>query len=115
MSQFTNFIKSLNFLKIAASLFLSILFSPAHSQETIIEAANLTITTVGVHNDTPYFRVAEPLGAQCAYTIVYIPADKKLLYAQVISAKSSGNKLSRLAFTLNGANSECHAIVIEIA
>jgi hypothetical protein len=115
MSQFINFIKSLNFAKIIASLSLSVLFLPAYSQETIIEAANLTITTIGVHTDTPYFRVAEPIGAQCAYAIVYIPADKKLLYAQVLSAKSSGSKLSRLAFKLNGANSECYAVVIEIA
>lgn len=108
--------KKINFLKIISLFSLSFFLSPAHSQETLFEAGNLTITSMGVHGDTPYFRVAEPLGAQCAYAVIYIPTDKKLMYAQVLSAKVGGIKLSRVTFKLtNGPDSECHAIVVEMA
>jgi hypothetical protein len=115
MFQFVNFVKNCNFYKRMAILSLSPMFVSAHAQEISVDAVNVTITTIGVHGTTPYFRIAEPLAAQCAYLIIYIPADKKTMYAQVLAAKLAGRKLSRVNYTLrNGPNSECHAVIVEM-
>src|SRR5450830_128143 len=95
-----NFVKYFNFLKITSLFSLCMISVSAHSQEAFFEASNLTITTMGVHGESPYFRVAESLGTQCAYAVIYIPTEKKLMYAQVLSAKMGGIKLSRLTFKL---------------
>lgn len=98
-----------------AILLLSPMFVSVHAQGISFEAANVTITTIGVHGTTPYFRIAEPLAAQCAYFLIYVPADKKAMYAQVLAAKLAGKKLSRVYYTLtNGPNSDCHAVVVEM-
>ena len=115
MFQFLNFVKSCNFYKSMAVLSLSMMSVSAHAQGVSFDAADVTITTIGVHGPTPYFRIAEPLAAQCAYLLIYIPADKKSMYAQVLAAKLAGRKLSRVNYTLtNGPNSECHAVVVEM-
>lgn len=97
-------------------LFAFVTFSfPAFSQELLFEAANKTITSVGAQGDSYYFRIEGGLVAQCAYALIYIPSHRKALYVQIISAKLTGKKLSRLAYTLsNGPNSECIAYIVEI-
>ncbi|MGX9774324.1 hypothetical protein ACWYXN_12520 [Janthinobacterium aestuarii] len=115
MFQFPNLVKSCNFYRSMAVLSLSMMSVSAHAQGVSFDAANMTITTIGVHGPTPYFRVAETLAAQCAYSLIYIPADKKAMYAQVLAAKLAGRKLSRVHYTLtNGPNSECHAVIVEM-
>ncbi|MDN2708677.1 hypothetical protein O0880_04500 [Janthinobacterium sp. SUN118] len=115
MFQFSNFVKSSNFYKSMALLSLSLMSASSHAQGVSFDAANVTITTIGVHGPTPYFRIQEPLAAQCAYLLIYIPSDKKSMYAQVLAAKLAGRKLSRVNYTLtNGPNSECHAVVVEM-
>lgn len=95
-------------------VFFTISF-PAISEELLFEAEYKTIASVGVQGDTYYFRVEGGLVAQCAYSLIYIPTNRKALYVQIISAKLAGKRLSRLAYTLsNGPNSECHAYIVEI-
>ncbi|NHQ90308.1 hypothetical protein [Janthinobacterium lividum] len=103
------------FLKLALFFSLCVVAFSAFSQALSFETANKTITTIGVHGDNYYFRVLEPLEAQCAYSIIYIPASKKPLYVQALAAKLAGKKLSRINYTLtNGPNSECHAYIVEM-
>lgn len=107
--------KNIKSLKILALLSLSLSSFSANSQAITFETSNIKIATTGVHNLVSYFRIVEPLEAKCAYGVIYIASEKKLLYTQLLMAKASGGKILRLNYTLtNGPNSECLANIIEM-
>ncbi|WP_300751568.1 hypothetical protein [Janthinobacterium sp.] len=106
----------MSFLKATLILSLSAVSAVAFSQGVAFTAVNQTVSNVDAQgNSYYYFMVSDNIEAQCLYSSIYISIDKKALYGQVLAAKLSGKRLSRIDCRLsNGPNSECVVDIVEI-
>ena len=56
------------------------------------------------------------MSTNCAWGNVYISADRKGIYTQLLAAKLNGKRLSRVDYSQPGGNgTQCNAEIVEIA
>lgn len=72
------------------------------AQTSYFVEANKTIVRLGAQADIYYVSVAEPLSHNCSYGNLYITSARKGLYTQLLAAKLSGRKLSRIDYSQPG-------------
>ena len=75
-----------------------------------------TITVVGIQKEyTAYFRVSEGLSQTCKHNVIYLRIDSefgKAAYANILTAKSTGKKLSRIVYVQN-PDETCHLSLVQ--
>jgi hypothetical protein len=91
------------------------------AQTTYFIEANKTIRQLGAQNIGTqnqiiyYMYFVEPLTQNCQNGIIYVPSERKALYATALSAKLSGRKLSRVDYSQPaGTGTFCNLELIEI-
>ncbi|PSB00974.1 hypothetical protein [Merismopedia glauca] len=87
---------------------------PGLAQVTSFSENNKTITSLGAQSTFYYFRVKEPLTRNCAYGVIYVAAETKGIYAQLLAAKLNSKTLSRIDYSQPGGNgTQCNAEIVE--
>ena len=87
---------------------------PAHAQSAYFADYNKTIARLGVQGNTYYVGFDEPLGLGCQWGNVYVAPERKALYIQLLAAKLSGKRISRIDYSqLNGNGTQCMAELVE--
>jgi len=100
---------------VAAVASLSALM-PAYSQSTYFSETNKTIAKLGAQGTSFYTYFAEPMGQSCLNGVLYVSPDKKGLYTQLLAAKLSGKRISRIDYSQPGGNGTfCNVELVEIA
>ena len=88
----------------------------AIAQSTYFVEAGKTIVRLGAQGRNYYVGFAEPTGQNCLYGNLYIASDTKGLYVQLLAAKLSNKRLSRVDYSQPaGAGTQCNAELVEIA
>lgn len=103
--------------KIAASTILSLVaVMPASGQATYFSEATKTIAKLGAQGTSFYVYFAEAMGQSCQNGVLYISPDKKGLYTQLLAAKLTGKRISRIDYSQPGGNGTfCNVELVEIA
>lgn len=105
-------------LKCAFALILALclLASPvASAQATYFSENQKTIYRLGAQNDFYYVDFVEPFGQICLANVAYVSFDRKGLYAQLLAAKLSGRRVSRLDYSQpGGSGTQCNIELVEI-
>jgi len=87
--------------------------SSAQSQS--VDEYQKTVRILGAQGDYFYVTFNEPFTLNCAYGVVYIAANRKGLYTQLLAAKLSNKRISRLVYSQpNGAGTTCNMDLVEI-
>jgi hypothetical protein len=76
----------------------------AEAQPTYFSELGNAIARVGVQANFFYVVSVEPLGQNCTYGNVYIAADRKAIYGQLLAAKLAGKRISRIDYSQLGGN-----------
>jgi hypothetical protein len=101
---------------IATLIFCLAGFMPAHGQSTYFSEANKTIAKLGAQGTSFYTYFAEPMGQNCLNGVLYISPDKKGLYTQLLAAKLTGKRISRVDYSQPAGNGTfCNVELVEIA
>jgi hypothetical protein len=88
----------------------------AHAQSNYFVESGKTIARIGAQGNFFYVSFVEPLGQSCQWGNLYISADRKSMYAALLSAKLAGRRLSRIDYTQpGGSGTMCNAELVEIA
>jgi hypothetical protein len=88
---------------------------PANCQSTYFSETNKTVAKLGAEGSRFYTSFAESVGQNCLYGILYISADRKGLYVQLLTAKLAGKHLSRIDYSQPGGNgTACNVELVEI-
>ncbi|WP_426337580.1 hypothetical protein ACN9MY_15080 [Pseudoduganella sp. R-31] len=94
--------------------FCGIVFSPAYAQVNYYTELNKTIKSLGAQGTGFYVFFVEPVNSACPGGIMYVDPSKKGLYTQLLAAKLTGKRLSRIDFNQsNGA--ACNLDLVEIS
>lgn len=105
------------FFKIASvlmTLFITGASDTAIAQSQSVDEYQKTIRQLGAQGDYFYVSFNEPFTLSCAYNVVYIAADRKGLYAQLLAAKLSGKRISRIVYNQSGTGTACNMDLVEI-
>jgi len=85
------------------------------AQGQSVDEYQKTIRQLGAQADYFYVSFNEPFTFNCAYGVAYISANRKGLYAQLLAAKLSGKRISRLNYSQpNGPGTTCNVELVEI-
>lgn len=77
---------------------------------------NKTIARLGAQETFYYAAFNEPFGQNCQWGNVYVLADRKGLYAQLLVAKVTGKRVSRLDYSQpGGSGTQCYVELVELA
>ncbi len=89
---------------------------PSVAQSTYFVETGKTIVRLGAQGRAYYVGFAEPLSQNCLYGNIYVASDTKGLYVQLLAAKLSNKRLSRVDYSQPaGAGTQCNAELVEIA
>jgi hypothetical protein len=92
------------------------LIIPAHGQSTYFSETNKTVARLGAEGGGFYATFVESVGQTCLYGILYVASDKKGLYTQLLTAKITGKRLSRIDYSQpNGNGTVCNLELAEIS
>jgi len=92
------------------------LVPPSVAQSTYFVETGKTIVRLGAQGRNYYAGFAEPPSQNCLYGNIYIASDNKGLYVQLLAAKLSNKRLSRVDYSQPaGAGTQCNAELVEIA
>src|SRR5258705_11137302 len=84
------------------------------AQSTYFTETTKTVARLGVQGVQYYVGFAEPLTQSCLYGNVYVAPDRKSLYVQLLAAKLSNKRLSRVDYSQPaGSGTQCNAELIE--
>jgi|GEM_PF-5837544 len=86
----------------------------AIAQTQSIDEYQKTVRQLGAQGDYFYVSFNEPFTLNCAYNVVYIASDRKGLYAQLLAAKLTGKRISRIVYNQSGAGTTCNMDLVEI-
>lgn len=76
---------------------------------------NKTISKLGAQGDYFYVSFVEPLTINCAYGNLYIAANRKGLYTQLLAAKLTNKRVSRIDYVQpDGDGTVCNVDIVEI-
>ena len=102
---------------LATSSILSLVGSvPANAQATYFTESTKTIAKLGAQGTSFYVYFAEAMGQNCQNGVLYISPDKKGLYTQLLAAKLTGKRISRVDYSQPGGNGTfCNVELVEIA
>ncbi len=90
--------------------------APSHAQSTSFTENNKTVAQLGAQGDEHYVTFVEPLGQDCQGGNAYIAADKMGLYAQLLTAKIAGTRLSRVDYVQpDGKGTKCSVQQVEFS
>ena len=88
----------------------------AAAQTRPIDEYQKTIRQLGAQADYFYVSFDEPFTTNCAYGVAYVSSAYKGIYTQLLAAKLSGRKISRLVYSQkDGAGTTCNVELVEIA
>ena len=88
---------------------------PCQAQSTYFTEANKTVASLGAQGTAYYASFKESLGQNCLGAYVYITAERKSLYGQLLVAKLTGRRISRLDYSQPaGPGTMCNAELVEI-
>lgn len=110
-------IEMTNLIKVAGGVAAALLMAgSAHAVLTDDNNTN-TIANIGATGGSPYITLqATLLDPACLYSIIYLPdpatATGKVMYAQAITAFSSGLPIKRLAYDRNTSSNICTAAIL---
>jgi hypothetical protein len=94
----------------------AILAMPCTAQTTYFVETGKTIARLGAQGRGFYVGFVEPLTQSCQYNNIYIASDTKGQYAQLLAAKLSNKRLSRVDYSQPaGPGTQCNSELIEIA
>ena len=90
------------------------------AQSAYYSEANKSIARVGAQQTAQgliyYVYFVEPLGQNCQFATVYVTSDRKGLYTQLLAAKLSNRRISRVDYSQpGGAGTQCNAELVELA
>ena len=89
---------------------------PLQAQSTYFTETNKTVGSLGAQGTSYYASFKESLGQTCLGSFVYITPERKGLYGQLLVAKLTGRRVSRLDYSQpGGPGSMCNAELVEIA
>jgi len=87
----------------------------SEAQSNYFVEYNKTIARLGAQATGFYFGVNEPLGQNCIFGNIYIAPDRKGIYSQLLVAKLTNRRISRLDYRQpGGPGTECDAEIVEI-
>lgn len=90
--------------------------APANSQSSYFVEYTKTVAVLGAQNTSFYVRFNESVGQSCLNGVVYIAPEKKGLYTQLLAAKLTGKRLSRVDYSQPSGNGTfCNVELVEIA
>ena len=90
--------------------------SIAIAQSQSVDEYQKTVRQLGAQADYFYVSFNEPFTLNCAYGVAYISSDHKGLYVQLLAAKLSGKRISRVVYSQSGgAGTSCNIDLVEIA
>jgi hypothetical protein len=88
---------------------------PARAQATYFTEYNKSITRLGAQGTIFYVGFVEPFTANCQWGNVYVAADRKGLYAQLLAAKLTNRRISRLDYSQpGGSGTPCAVELVEL-
>ena len=100
---------------VVVALTLCSLSITSSAQSQSVDEYQKTIRQLGAQGDYFYVSFNEPFTINCAYGVVYISSNRKGLYAQLLAAKLSGRRISRLMYSQpNGPGTTCNVDLVEI-
>lgn len=95
---------------------LMLVAAQSHAQSTYFTEVNKTVSRLGAQGAGFYVSFVEPFGQNCQWGAAYITPDTKGLYVQLLAAKLSNRRISRIDYSQPGGNgSMCTAALVEIA
>ena len=87
----------------------------AHAQSTYFSESNKTILRLGAQGTYFYVSFNEAMLTNCLWGNLYIAAEQKGLYTQLLAAKLTGRRLSRVDYSQPGGNgTQCNVAIVEI-
>lgn len=88
----------------------------ASAQNQSVNEYQKTVRQLGAQTDYFYVSFNEPFTLNCAYGVAYIASVNKGLYAQLLAAKMSGKRISRLVYSQSGGTTgSCNVELVEIS
>lgn len=91
------------------------LIATAYGQSTYFIEYSKTVAKVGAEGNFYYATFAESVGQNCQYGVLFIASDRKGLYTQLLAAKLSGKRISRLDYSQpDGNGKDCKIELVEI-
>jgi len=95
---------------------LGTLATPTFAQSTYFTEVNKSVARLGAQNVGFYASFVEPFGQSCQWGNIYITPDRKGIYAQLLTAKLTGRRISRVDYSQPGGNgTQCNAELVEIS
>ena len=102
--------------KTLASTGLAVLSLVAVAQTTYFSEGSKTVARVGAQGDMYYVAFTTPFQQHCAHLVAYIPASRKGLYSQLLVAKLTGQRISRVDYSQPAGNgTTCNIELVELA
>lgn len=84
------------------------------AQSTYFQEYNKTVASIGAQTDYFYVRLAEPLTQNCQFNLLFISANNKGLYTQLLAASLTGRKVQRIDYSQpEGSGKACTVQVVE--
>ncbi len=100
--------------RVALALAALAALQPGRAEATSFTEYNKSITRVGAQGAMFYVAFAEPLTTNCQWGNVYVAADRKGLYAQLLAAKLTNRRISRLDYSQpGGSGTSCAVELVE--
>ncbi len=108
-------VKRLGRIVQSASCALIYMYATAtHGQTTNFTDYNKTISRIGAQGTIFYVGFNEPLAQTCQYGNIYIAQDRKGMYAQLLAAKLTGRRISRVDYSQpSGNGTTCSLELVE--
>jgi hypothetical protein len=94
-----------------------LLLSTLAGNANAIQDVNKSIGRLGVQGNTAYFTLKEGFSTNCLYGVIYMNITTdfgKLAYANILSAKAAGTKLSWITYDQT-AGGQCLLSTVEAA
>jgi len=89
---------------------------PALAQATYFTEYSKSIARLGAQGTIFYAGFVEPFTANCQWGNVYVTADRKGLYAQLLAAKLTNRRISRLDYSQpGGSGTICNVELVELS
>ena len=76
-----------------------------------------SVDRLGVQGDNAYFTVKEGFSQNCKWGNIYLNISThfgKAAYANILSAKASGKKLSRIDYSQSADGEQCNLSLVEV-
>jgi hypothetical protein len=90
--------------------------APLRAQSASFTENNKSIAQLGAEGSEHYVSFVEPFGQDCQGGNAYVAPDRMGLYAQLLTAKISGTRLSRVDYTQSkGKGSRCSLEQVEFS